>query len=214
MRKKKRSAAVRAGSRLARRVIQPNNSPKMTNLKALLTAGQPVAVGPVFLPDELEPHGNILEKGNHAVGAPLSRWRLIKGSIEITGIVYREDNGAAAGDGDTNFELVIPKLDPATGQLSDEAKAINAKIDAFNESPGAQGNHAPHIDDAAPNKLSDGKIGIHCEVDASDLAALKDDLAGMMIEDCYVVSGQLVLDTWHGGLYELHPVQTIDRCPT
>jgi hypothetical protein len=214
MRKNKntRSAAVRTASRLAMRVIQPDNSPKMANLKALLASGQAEAEGPVFHPDELEHHGNVIEKGNHAVGAPLSRWRLIKGSVEITGTVHREENGAAAGDGDTNFELFIPELDPATGQLSEEAKAINAKIDAFNDGLDPQGNPAPHIEDAEPNRIPGGSIAIHCEVDDSDLDALKDDLSPMMIGDCYVVSGQLVLDTWHGGLYELHPVQTIDRC--
>jgi len=62
------------------------------------------------------------------------------------------------------------------------------------------------------NQLPGDEIGIHCAVDAGDLAAIKDDLAGMMVGDCYIVSGQLVLETWHGGLYELHPVQTVDRC--
>ena len=206
-----RSAAVRAASRSVRKVSRQSQTPKMVNLKALMESGQPLAPGPVFLADELEPHGNPLEKGIHAVGAPLSRWRLVAGSHEITGAVHRAD-GPAAGDGDTNFELVIAKLDPATGQLGDQAQAINAKIDRLNQSLGAGGNHVPHVEDAAPNQLPDGTIAIHCEVDSSDLEALKDDLAGMMIGDCYVIGGQLVLDTWHGGLYELHPVQTIDKC--
>jgi hypothetical protein len=209
--KSTRSAAVRSGIGLARRVNQPNQSPKMVKLRALVESGQPLAPGPVFLADELEPHGNPLEKGIHDVGAPLSRWRLVAGSHEITGVVHRAD-GPAAGDGDTNFELVIPKLDPATGQLGDQAQAVNAKIDRLNQSLGAQGNPVPHIEDAAQNQLPDGTIGIHCEVDPSDLAALKDDLAGMTIGDCYIIGGQLVMDTAHGGLYELHPVQTIDKC--
>jgi hypothetical protein len=211
-----RSAAVRTRCRLANKVNQASDKPKMINLKALKAAGQSAPTGPVFLPEELQPHGDIIEKGIHAVGAPLSRWRLIAGLHEITGTVHRAD-GPAAGDGDTNFELVIPKFDPASTpanpQLSDQAKKINARIDASNQSLSLQASQAfLHIEDAGQNQLPGDEIGIHCEVDASDLDAIKDDLAGMMIGDCYVISGQLVLDTWHGGLYELHPVQTVDRC--
>jgi hypothetical protein len=184
----------------------------MVNLKAVLAAGGPIAAAPVFHPDELDQHGTIIEKGIHAVGAPFSRWRLVVGSLDISGIVHRAD-GPAAGDGDTNFELVIPGLDPATRQPGDQAKAINDQIDIRNQALGLASDKAfPHVQDAEPNKLPDGAIGIHCEVDASDLEALKPDLAGMMIGDCYVITGQLVLDTWHGGLYELHPVRIIDRC--
>jgi len=41
--------------------------------------------------------------------------------------LHKSDGGAAAHDSDTNFELVIPKFD-ATGELSDEVKAINHRI--------------------------------------------------------------------------------------
>jgi len=211
-RKTTKSVAVRTASRIARKTSDPNNSPKMVKLNAALASGQPIAPAPVFLPPELEPHGNIIEKGIHAVGAPLSRWRLVAASVDITGIVHRAD-GPAAGDGDTNFELVIPGLDAATGQLGDQANSINARIDAVNQFHGLQGALAfPHIQNAGPNKLTDGSIGIHCEVDNSNLADLRPDLAGMMIGDCYVITGQLVLDTWHGGLYEIHPVKIIDKC--
>ena len=213
MRKRKnaRSASIRTGAALARMVNQPKGpqSPKMTNLKAMLASGQPIATGPVFQANELEPHGNILEKGVHKVGAPLSRWRLIASAHCIQGEVHQAD-GAAAGDSDTTFELVIPRLD-TTGQLSDQAKAINERIDEINQ---AENQTFIHIEDSGPNKLQDdpGRIGIHCEVDENRRAVLKPDLAGMMIGDCYEICGQLVMDTWHGGLYEIHPVQSVNKC--
>ena len=41
----------------------------------------------------------------------------------------------------------------------------------MNQSLGLQGNQAfLHIEDAAPNQLPGDEIGIHCEVDAGDLA--------------------------------------------
>jgi hypothetical protein len=186
------------------------DSLKMTNLKAMLASGQPIAAGPVFQPNELEPHGDVVEKGVHKVGAPLSRWRLIASALCIQGEVYPTDGGGAAGDSDTNFELVIPTFN-ANGELSDQAKAINDKIDAINQ---ANKQAFVHIEDSGPNKLTDkpGLIGIHCEVDENRREILKPDLVAMMIKDCYEICGQLVMDTWHGGLYEIHPVQTVNRC--
>lgn len=209
--KNTKSASIRTSATLARMVNQADESqsPKMTSLKAMLASGQPIANGPVFQANELEPHGNVIEKGVHEVGAPLSRWRLIASALCIQGEVHQADGGGAASDSDTNFELVIPGLD-ATGQLGDQAKAINEKIDEINQ---AENKGFGHIEDSGPNKLDDpSRIGIHCEVDTNRLADLKPDLAGMMIGDCYEICGQLVLDTWHGGLYEIHPVQTIDKC--
>jgi hypothetical protein len=186
-----------------------SQSPKMTSLKAMFASGQPIAEGSVFHDGELESHGTVIEKGFHAVGAPLSRWRLVASAFCITGEVHRA-GGAAAQDSDTNFELVIPGLD-GNGQLGDQAKTLNAKIDEVNQ---AENKAFAHIENAEPNKLDDARsrIGIHCEVDKNRLADLKPDLAGMMIGDCYEICGQLVLDTWHGGLYEIHPVQTVNRC--
>jgi len=206
------SASLRTRPTLARMVGQPNGSqtPKMTSVKAMLASGQPIDDGPVFQPQELEPHGDPLQKGVHAVGAPLSRWRLIASAICIQGEVHRADGGGAAGDSDTNFELVIPKVD-ANGELSDQAKAINQAIDVINQ---AQNKTFVHVEDSGPNNNpgDPGRIYIHCEVDNNRLAVLKPDLAGMMVRDCYEICGQLVMDTWHGGLYEIHPVQTINRC--
>jgi hypothetical protein len=204
------SASIRTRASLARMAIPPDSaSPKMTAVKALLASGQPIAAGPVF-PNpatQLKPHGDPIQKGFHAVGAPLSRWRLIAASHCVRGNVYE---GEAAGDSDTNFDLVIPKF-AADRELSAEVKAINERIDAINQE---QNKTFPHIDVFSQNNNTEDPdhVYIHCEVDKNDLADLEPDLAGMMVGGCYAVCGQLVMDTFHGGLYELHPVQTIDRC--
>lgn len=216
--KKTKSPPVRRAKAMAKN--KPTTEPKddrvtakMINLKAQLAAGELDIGSPVFHPEELERHGDSVEEAVHAIGAPLTRWRLISGAMCIKGEVHRAD-GPAAGDGDTNFELLIPKLD-AAGQPSEQVRAVNDKIDVINQFLGLVGAHAfVHIEDAGPNKLKDepAMIGIHCEVDENRREMLKADLAGMMIGDCYEICGQLVLDTWHGGLYEIHPVQTVDRC--
>jgi len=211
-RKNTPSASIRTRASLARMTTPADGpqSPKMTTVKALLASGQPIAAEPVFQANELEPHGDPLQKGFHAVGAPLSRWRLIASAHCVQGEVHKADGGGAAGDSDTNFELVIPKF-AAPGELSDQAKAINQKIDAINQQ---QNKTFEHIDVFAQNNNPNDpdRIYIHCEVDRNRLPDLKPDLAGMMVGDCYEVCGQLVMDTFHGGLYEIHPVQAIDRC--
>src|SRR3981081_4264939 len=113
------SITTRAGiARMANQPQGPNGpqSPMMINLKAMLASGQPIGDGPLFDDSDLNPHGNVIEKGIHAVGVPLSRWRLIASAHCIKGEVHKSDGGAAAHDSDTNFELVIPKFD-ATGEL-------------------------------------------------------------------------------------------------
>ena len=211
-RKNMQSASIRTRSSLARKVTPPSGSqsPKMTSVKALLASGQPVAAETVFQAHELEPHGDPLQKGFHDVGAPLSRWRLIASALCVQGEVHKADGGGAAGDSDTNFELVIPKFGEG-GELSEQAKAVNQKIDAINQE---QNKTFEHVDVFPQNNNPNDpdRIYIHCEVDRNRLAVLKPDLAGMMVGDCYEVCGQLVMDTFHGGLYEIHPVQTIDRC--
>jgi hypothetical protein len=191
-----------------------SQSPKMTNVKALLASGQPIAAEPVFQTseenNELKPHGDPIQKGFHAVGAPLSRWRLIASALCVQGEVHKADGGGAAGDSDTNFELVIPKF-AAGGELSDQAKAINQKIDAINQEQNKTFEHI-NVFSQNNNPNDPDRIYIHCEVDKNRLADLKPDLAGMMVGDCYEVCGQLVMDTFHGGLYEIHPVTIIDRC--
>lgn len=211
-RKNMQSASMRTRPSLARMATPLNDSqsPKMTSVKALLASGQPIAAEPVFQAIELEPHGDPLQKGFHAVGAPLSRWRLIAAGLCVKGEVHKADGSGAAGDSDTNFELVIPRF--AVGaELSDQVKAINQKIDAINQE---QNKTFKHIDVFSQNNNPNDpdRIYIHCEVDRNRLADLKPDLAGMMVGDCYEVCGQLVMDTFHGGLYEIHPVQAIDRC--
>jgi hypothetical protein len=211
-RRNMQSASIRTRASLARMATPPDSSQssKMTNVKALLASGQPIAAETVFQAHELEPHGDPLQKGFHSVGAPLSRWRLIASALCVQGEVHKADGGGAAGDSDTNFELVIPKF-AATGALSDEAKKINQKIDAINQE---QNKTFEHIDVFSQNNhpQDPGRIFIHCEVDRNRLADLKPDLEGMMVGDCYEICGQLVMDTFHGGLYEIHPVTIIDRC--
>ncbi|HXI89555.1 MAG TPA: hypothetical protein VNO24_06010, partial [Blastocatellia bacterium] len=107
--------------------------PKMMNLSAALAAGD-LAIGVrVFKPEELESHGNPVEKTFHNIRVvpPLPGWLLVSSRHCVTGTVHRAD-GPAAGDGDTNFELCFPKTDPVTGELGGQAKAIDAKIDRQN----------------------------------------------------------------------------------
>jgi hypothetical protein len=210
-RKNMQSASIRTRASLARMATPLDDAalPKMTAVKALLASGEQIDGDPVF-PDpdkQLKPHGNLIEKGFHAVGAPLSRWRLIHPSHCVRGKVYQ---GEAAKDSDTNFALVIPKFD-ATGALGDEAKKINQKIDDKNTE---QHTTFAHIDVFSQNNdpQKPDVIFVHCEVDKNRLADLEPDLVEMKNGDCYDVCGQLVMDTFHGGLYELHPVQTIDKC--
>ena len=214
-RKNAESASITTRAGIARMANQPEGpngpqSPKMINLKAMLASGQLIVGDPLFEDSDLRPHGNVIEKGIHAVGVPLSRWRLIASAHCIKGEVHKSDGGAAAHDSDTNFELVIPKFD-ATGELSDEVKAINDRIDQVNQ---AESKTFIHIEDSTQNNLGGDpeRIGIHCEVDKNRLGVLKPDLAGMMVGDCYEICGQLVIDTWHGILFEIHPVQTVDKC--
>jgi hypothetical protein len=101
-----------------------------------------------------------------------------------------------------------------TGALSDEAQKINQQIDLQNSLlTGAPGEIPAlvHIEDAVKNHASAEIISIHCEVDPADLETFRKDLAGMKVGDCYNICGQLALDEGHG-IYEIHPVQTIDEC--
>lgn len=207
--KNQQSASLRSSPALGRKVAPPDGSQslKMTGVKTMLASGQPIPNGPVFADphNQLKQHGDPIQKGVHAVGAPLSRWRLIASAICIQGQVY---DGSAAGDSDTNFELVIPKR--TNGDLSDQAKAINQKIDIINQTTN---QNFSHIEDFAQNNnpQDPGRIYIHCEVDRNRLDILRADLAGMMSGELYEICGQLVMDTWHGGLYEIHPVQIINK---
>jgi len=121
---------VRTG---ARRTGAKKKMPKMMNLSAALSAGD-LAIGvKLFKPEELETHGNPVEKTFHSIRVvpPLPGWLLVSSRHCVTGTVHRAD-GPAAGDGDTNFELCFPKTDPVTGELGGQAKAIDAKIDRQN----------------------------------------------------------------------------------
>jgi len=120
------------------------------HLKAMLASGQLIVGDPLFEDSDLRPHGNVIEKGIHAVGVPLSRWRLIASAHCIKGEVHKSDGGAAAHDSDTNFELVIPKFD-ATGELSDEVKAINHRIDQVNQAESK--TFISHRKDSTQNNL-------------------------------------------------------------
>jgi len=190
---------------------------KIQNLIAAFSTGQMDVEGVnVFKPEELLPHGNPVERTFHdiRVQPPLPGWLLISSKHCIQGNVHQTDGGGAAGDGDTNFELCFLKADAETGDLSEEAKKINAKIDRQNALlTGAPGESPPlkHIEDATHNHVNDEIISIHCEVDPTDLETFKQDLAGMKVGDCCVICGQLVLDEGHG-IYEIHPVQSIDKC--
>jgi len=191
-------------------------STKITNLVAGFSSGKlDIAGVNVFMPGELEPHGNPVEKVFHdiRVQPPLPGWLLISSFHCIQGSVHQTNGGGAAGDGDTNFELCFLKTDP-TGALSEEARKINEQIDLQNSLLTGAPGESPrlvHIEDAEKNHASAEIISIHCEVDPADLETFTQDLAGMKVGDCFNICGQLVLDEGHG-IYEIHPVQTIDRC--
>lgn len=214
--KSRKAASKRPVRTAVQRMGAKDKPPKMMNLSAALSAGD-LAIGvKVFKPEELEPHGDPVEKSFHniRVVSPLPGWLLVSSRHCVTGTVHRAD-GPAAGDGDTNFELCFPKTDPVTGDLHGQAKGINAKIDRQNaELTGAPGERAPllHIEDSVPNQLPNGIIGIHCEVDPTDLETFKQDLAEMEEGQCYVICGHLVVDEGHNDLYEIHPVGSIEKC--
>jgi hypothetical protein len=190
---------------------------KILNLIADFSSGKIGLDGiNVFKPQELMPHGNPVEKTFHDIRVvpPLPGWLLISTKHCVTGNVHQTNGGGAAGDGDTNFELLFPRINGDTGALGDEVQKINAKIDRQNALlTGGPGESPPliHIEDATQNHVSDEIVSIHCEVDPTDLETFKQDLAGMTVGDCYVICGQLVLDEGHG-IYEIHPVQSIDKC--